>query len=73
MCNLSESLIEKGEKIGEKIGEEIAEKIGEKIGEERMSRKIAINLLDLLDDETISEKIGLPIETVCQLRRENTE
>ena len=65
MCNLSESLIERGEKRG-------IEK-GEKRGEEKRNREIAISLLDILDDAMIAEKVGLPIETVRQLRSENTK
>ena len=32
--------------------------------------EVAINLLDVLDDELISQKTGLSIERVAQLRRE---
>ena len=32
----------------------------------------AVSLLDVLDDETIAFKLGLKIETVRQLRRENS-
>ena len=34
-------------------------------------KEVAINLLDLLDDEIIALKTGLSIEEVCQLRKEN--
>lgn len=32
--------------------------------------QIAKNLLDLLDADTIAERIGLPLETVLQLKNE---
>ena len=32
----------------------------------------AINLLDVLSDEEISKRIKLPLETVQQLRKDNT-
>ena len=45
------------------------EKIEEGIKEGKI--EIAINLLDILDDKTISEKTGLDIEVVKKLRKEN--
>lgn len=35
--------------------------------------EIATNLLDVLDDETISLKTGLPLNTVQQLRKSSTK
>ena len=32
----------------------------------------AISFLDILDDAVIAEKVGLPLETVRQLRSENS-
>lgn len=57
--------------IVEKRGEERGEKRGEKIGEKKALIKVAINLLDILDDETIALKTGLKIEEVKKLRKEN--
>ena len=34
-------------------------------------KKAAIGLLDILDDETISKRIGLDIEIVKELRKNN--
>lgn len=39
--------------------------------ERRKTIEIAINLLDILDDKTISEKTGLDIEIVKKIREEN--
>ena len=38
-------------------------------GERKKAVENALNLLDLLDDQTISERIGLPLEEVQDLRR----
>lgn len=51
--------------------EDRGEKRGEKRGEEKARIENARNLLDILDDETISKKIGLDIELVRKLRAEN--
>ncbi|MBO5097220.1 MAG: hypothetical protein J6B96_02775 [Agathobacter sp.] len=40
-------------------------------GREEAKLENAINLLDILSDEEISMRIGLPLETVQQLRKEN--
>ena len=40
-------------------------------GREEAKFEIVINLLDILSDEEISMRIGLPLETVQQLRKEN--
>lgn len=37
---------------------------------EKTKRQNAKNLLDLLDVDTIAERIGLPLETVLQLKNE---
>ena len=44
-------------------------KCGEKIGEKKALIKVAINLLDILDDETIALKTGLKIEEVKKLEK----
>jgi predicted transposase/invertase (TIGR01784 family) len=59
--------------IGLKAYDEIhaldtAEKKGIKKGEQKAKIEIAKNLLDVLDDETISIKTGLDIETIRNLR-----
>ena len=40
-------------------------------GREEAKLENAINLLDVLSDEQIAERIKLPLETVQQLRKEN--
>lgn len=46
---------------------------GFKQGVEKNKLDSARNLLDLLDEETIAERIGLPLETVKKLKEENAE
>ncbi len=53
----------------ERDREKIEEGIKEGIKEGRI--EVAIKLLDILDDKTISEKTGLDIEVVKNLRKEN--
>jgi hypothetical protein len=64
--------LKKGEKIGiekgEKIGLQKGEKIGEARGEKQKAIEIALNLLDVLDVETIALKTGLSIEEIEELR-----
>ena len=43
----------------------------EEKGMHKATLENAKNLLDILDDETISAKLGLDIETVRKLRLEN--
>ena len=57
-----------GKEIGKEIGEKIGKEIGEKIGREEEKLKIAKSLLDVLDDETISLKTNLDIQTIKNLR-----
>jgi len=54
---------EQGLEQGRKEGEERGER-----GERKTKRKIAISLLELLDDQTIAEKIGLSAREVKELR-----
>ncbi len=42
------------------------------VGELDGIKKVAINLLDILDDEVISEKTGLSLEKIRQLRNKQT-
>jgi hypothetical protein len=55
-------------KTAEKKGEKRGIKKGLKEGEKKAKIEIAKNLLDVLDDETISIKTGLDIETIKSLR-----
>ncbi len=48
-----------------------AERKGIEKGIKQRNIEIAKNLLDVLDDETISLKTGLTIEKIQQLRKEN--
>ena len=41
-------------------------------GERDGIKKVAINLLDLLDDETIALKTGLTVEEIYRLRKESS-
>ncbi len=57
-----------GEERGIAIGEERGKAEGEAIGEYKAKIKLAKNMLDLLDDETIGKKFDLPVEEVRKLR-----
>lgn len=78
MCTFAEEMTNKGIEIGEaqgiKIGEAQGIRIGEakgiKIGEAREKISVARNLLDLLTDDVIAEKVGLELATVKELREE---
>ena len=43
---------------------------GIKTGEQEMKLNNARNLLDILDEKMIAERIGLPLETVKELKKE---
>ena len=45
----------------------------EKKGENRKAIEIAKNLLDILDDETISKKTGLSLEEIKEIRKKNKD
>lgn len=62
MCTFAEEMTNKGIEIGEAQGI--------KIGEAREKISVARNLLDLLTDEVIAEKVGLELATVKELREE---
>ncbi len=53
-------------------GREEGEKIGEERGENKKAIEIAKNLLDVLDNQTISQKTGLTIKEVEDLRNSST-
>jgi len=58
----------RGEKRSEKRGREKGIKEGIKEGEKQKAIAIAKNLLDILDNQTISKKTGLTMEEVEELR-----
>lgn len=66
MCTFAEEMTNKGIEIGEAQGIRIGEARG--IAREKIS--VARNLLDLLTDEVIAEKVGLELATVKELREE---
>ena len=74
MCTFAEEMTNKGIEIGEaqgiKIGEAKGIKIGEARGIAREKISVARNLLDLLTDDVIAEKVGLELATVKELREE---
>ena len=51
---------------------EMAKAEGKEVGRAEERKELAIKLLDILDDETISEKTGLDIEKVKELRKFNS-
>ena len=63
---------EKGLEKGRVEGREEGLEKGREEGQKTAQLKIALNLLDLLDDKTIAEKIGLSIEEVMALRSNET-
>lgn len=72
-------LSEKFKEIKDKVGgdikmsiDEIREKYLKESGKEEGIKDVAIKLLDILDDETISEKTGLNLEEVKELRNTNS-
>lgn len=66
MCTFAEEMTNKGIEIGEAQGIRIGEARG--IAREKIS--VARNLLDLLTDEVIAEKVGLDLAAVKELRKE---
>ena len=64
MCTFAEEMTNKGIEIGEAQGIRIGEARG--IAREKIS--VARNLLDLLTDDVIAEKVGLELATVKELR-----
>ena len=56
------------EKAAEKRGEQRGEKRGMEEGLRKKAIEIARNLLDVLDEETISQKTGLTVEEVRALK-----
>ena len=59
-------MIDKG--ISQGISQGVSQGISQGINKAKIEN--ARNLLDVLDVQTISEKIGLPLETVQQLKNE---
>ena len=60
--------IQKGKELGKEEGLKEGKELGLKKGELKAKIEIAKNLLDILDDETISLKTGLTIEEIKKLR-----
>ena len=58
----------RGKRRGENRGREKGIKEGIKEGEKQKAIAIAKNLLDILDNQTISKKTGLTMEEVEELR-----
>ena len=56
-------------RLGQLLLEEGMEK-GIKTGEQETKLNNARNLLDILDEKIIAERIGLPLETVRKLKKE---
>ena len=77
MTRLGQMLVDKGMQEGMKEGikEGIKEGMKEGMKEGREEEKLANarNLIDLLDAETIAERIGLPLETVQKIKRESNK
>ena len=71
MISYQASMVESSYGIGKLKGEKIGEKRGKKEGIKEERLHVAINLLDVLDDATIAEKTGLPLEEIEKLRRNN--
>ena len=65
---MKEKAKSEGREEGLKEGREKGIKEGIKEGREEAKIEVAMNLLDILDDKTISEKIGLDIKKVKELR-----
>ena len=65
MTRLGQMLVDKGMQEGMREG------MKEGREEEKLSN--ARNLIDLLDAETIAERIGLPLETVQRIKRESNQ
>lgn len=68
MCTFAEEMTNKGIEIGEARGIEIGEARGIEIGEAREKVNIAKNLLGILPDDVIAEKVGLNIKAVQALK-----
>ena len=66
MCQALEELYNDGVQAGREAGMEV----GRRAGKEAERLTIAKKLLDILDVETIAEKVGLSVEEVLKLQRE---
>ena len=60
--------MEKGMEKGMERGVEQGVEKGMTVGFHKAQLRLARNLLDLLSDEVIAERAGLPLETVIRLR-----
>ena len=73
MTRLGQMLVDKGIQEGMKEGIKEGMKEGMKEGREEEKLSNARNLIDLLDAETIAERIGLPLEIVQKIKRESKQ
>lgn len=71
MTKLGQMLVNAGKAEGEAIGEARGEARGEMIGQSKEKLANARSLIDLLDEHVIAERLGLPLETVQQLKEEH--
>jgi len=62
------SMVDSSYGIGRMKGREEGLEEGRKEGLEEGVKKVAVSLLNILDDATLSEKTGLPLEEVQRLR-----
>jgi hypothetical protein len=46
---------------------------GKEVGRDEARRELARNLLNILDDETIASKTGLPVDEVVMLRTQRNQ
>lgn len=68
MCQAIKEMIAEGVEQGEARGEARGRAVGRKEGREEEKINVARNLLDVLSDEVIAEKVGLDIKAVRALR-----
>jgi len=66
--NVTDTARDEGLEAGIEIGMERGIERGREVGEREKALAIARQLLDVLDDETIALKTGLPLEVVRELR-----
>lgn len=70
MCQAIKEMIEEGIEAGRADGIVIGEARGEARGREAEKMEVAGNLLEVLSDEVIAEKVGLEVEVVRELRKQ---
>ncbi len=70
--DLIEDAKEEGRAEAREARREKVIKEGIEIGVYRAKKAMVINLLDLLDNEVIAERLGMDIEEIKKIRRENS-